>query len=387
MTERFIKRHNCRCHPSLTPIIVRLYVIKMFQRRGLRYMPLIIVAITMYLAFHVQQDIRFMMNKRDLRNDNSSLLSVRTTTELMPFLNNTALEEIFIPNISFPLDIDLENAVKDKIENGIKIPHRPINVIRRRYIYRPPACQFSNTTEDIPLLILVKSSIRNVFLRDAIRETWGKDLGESIKIFFLLGTSTSMRDTIVMESDAYNDIIMGNFVDAYSNNTLKSIMGFNWAVNECSTADMILFIDDDHLPNMHNILSYLHSFDSEQLDDMYCGYRLNKGQVYRGRNRWGILRFTYPYQYWPPYLRGGAYLISQKIAKKFSIAFPYVKLIHVDDSYLGIVSLKLNILPQHDVRFMMDKQEIGTQKRFFVFNDYKKPKEFKKDWKIVTNQI
>ncbi|XP_033726114.1 beta-1,3-galactosyltransferase brn-like [Pecten maximus] len=364
--------------------VMRIFAVKLFQRRSYRYAPLVIVLLTTYLAFHIQQDIRFIINKRDL-NVNMSIPAL-TTTEI-PFFSNTTEEELHIPDIRFPLDIDLEKAVRDKIESDIDIPHRAINGIRHRYVYHPPACEFSNTTEPFTLLILVKSSVRNMFMRDAIRETWGSELDENVKIAFLLGYSPLLRDTIAMENDAYNDIIMENFIDAYSNNTLKTIMGFHWAVNECPTANVILFIDDDHLPHMRNIMSYLRSIRPDQLDDLYCGYRINKGPVTRGgRGRWAIPRTVYSHRYWPPYLRGGAFVVSQKIARKFAIAFPYVRFLHVDDSYLGLVSLKLNILPQHDIRFMMDKKEIATQKQYFVFNDYKKPKDFKEGWETITSQ-
>ncbi|XP_060072686.1 beta-1,3-galactosyltransferase brn-like [Ylistrum balloti] len=366
----------------------------MGMRRRIRYMPLIMVVLTTYLAFHVQQDIRIFINKRYLDTSSSlpelvekteSPLAYEPTTENLVTLPMDT-EEIIKPIIKFPLDVDLEEAVRNKIENDIDIPFKLINVNKQKYIHRPGECHF-NTTSDVTLLILVKSSVRNIFMRNAIRNTWAGNVGKNIKVLFMLGYSPSLKDTIAMEMGAFGDLIMENFIDAYSNNTLKSMMGFNWAVNKCSSANVILFIDDDHFPNLHNILSYLRSLNPDRMDKLYVGYRINKGSVYRNRRSpWRIPWKVYPYNHWPPYLRGGAFLISQKIARQFSVAFPYVKYLHVDDSYLGLVSLKLNIIPQHDARFMMEKDKILTQKHHFAFYDYKTPNDFKKAWEIIKNQ-
>jgi hypothetical protein len=45
------------------------------------------------------------------------------------------------------------------------------------------------------------------------------------------------------------------------------------------------------------------------------------------------------------YLAGGAYFVSMALARKFNLAFPYVKPLHIDDTYLGIVARKLGIRP------------------------------------------
>jgi hypothetical protein len=42
--------------------------------------------------------------------------------------------------------------------------------------------------------------------------------------------------------------------------------------------------------------------------------------------------------YYPSYLAGGAILASIDIVRKFNIAFPYVKHLYIDDTYLGVVA-------------------------------------------------
>jgi hypothetical protein len=55
------------------------------------------------------------------------------------------------------------------------------------------------------------------------------------------------------------------------------------------------------------------------------------------------------------YLAGGAYFVSMALARKFKLAFPYVKPLHIDDAYLGIVARKLGIRPTLN-------QQIGYRK-------------------------
>lgn len=51
----------------------------------------------------------------------------------------------------------------------------------------------------------------------------------------------------------------------------------------------------------------------------------------------------YPFQRYPPYLAGGAIIVSMDVAQKMAAAFPYVKYLVIDDAYLGIVAYKLGI--------------------------------------------
>ncbi|XP_060068499.1 beta-1,3-galactosyltransferase brn-like [Ylistrum balloti] len=238
-------------------------------------------------------------------------------------------------------------------------------------------------TENITLLILVKSSVKNVFLRDAIRNTWGADLSKNIVLRFMLGFSVSHAEQTKLEDETYQDVIVENFVDTYANNTLKTIMGFNWAVNECPTARAILFIDEDHLPRIDNIMDFLRSFNPEQLDSLFCGIQIIMARAIRRKHRWSVPENVYEHKHWPPYLRGGSYVVSQKIAKRFTLAFPFVKYIHIDDSYLGIVALKLGIIPRHDHRFQTNQNQLTKFKKQFVYNDYKNPGVLKNAWKMI----
>ncbi|XP_060084393.1 beta-1,3-galactosyltransferase 1-like [Ylistrum balloti] len=353
-----------------------------------RFIQLIMLTSTLTcIAYLVQNDA-----KTAFRLEDGNYFLVENTTQLPFVTENMTIASNFTdipltphPAIHIQLNIDLKQYVQDKIEKNIDIPAKPINEHSYGYIHRPPKCQFTNTTANITLLVLVKSSVQNVLLRTAIRNTWGSGLSGNTILRFMLGYHKAHVETTKTEDKIHHDVIVEKFVDSYPNNTLKTIMGFNWAVNECPTARVILFLDDDHLPHMGNIMAFLRSLTPDQLDSLFCGYRLDHGLVYKGKHQWALPKKIYPHTHWPPYLRGGAYLVSLKIAKRFSLAFPFVQYLHVDDGYLGIVALKLDIKPQHDYRFQMDKKMLRTNKTYFVYNDYKHTSLLRNDWGVIKN--
>ncbi|XP_077540998.1 UDP-GlcNAc:betaGal beta-1,3-N-acetylglucosaminyltransferase 9-like [Haemaphysalis longicornis] len=89
----------------------------------------------------------------------------------------------------------------------------------------------------ITLLIGVLSSAANFEQRAAIRETWGASaLKIGFKLVFLLGSTTrvGVENRILQEDGIHQDIVQGQFLDAYHNLTCKSMMLLHWAHDYCS---------------------------------------------------------------------------------------------------------------------------------------------------------
>lgn len=287
-----------------------------------------------------------------------------------------------------PMHIDLKTHVRRKIEEGIDIDVIPINAHPFKYIHSPSECDFEPTTDSFNLVFLVKSSVRNFPIRDSIRKTWGNvtDI-KNVKVMFLIAYQETAQADIDKEASLSSDIIQENFIDAYKNNTLKTIMGFNWAVEKCSQSDVLFFVDDDHLVHIRNVMAYLRTFNRIQMKKLYAGFRIEKPEVdRRDGSPWGMSNYDFSHILWPAYLRGGAFVISSEIAHRYVIGFPFVKLLSVDDSYLGIVADKLGILPQHEHRFKMDKLNLTSCPDYFVYNDYKNPQEIKSAWRTISTQ-
>lgn len=244
---------------------------------------------------------------------------------------------------------DIISVVQRKLINSSYIGKSLTVINPHPYIYinNPLRCRFQKS-DGRNVMIIVKSTVRNVRLRQAIRTTWG-NLGSyaSVRLVFTLGYNNSVLQKVVdEEATRYNDIVQENFTDAYLNNTLKTIMSFNWAAQFCKDAEFLLFLDDDFVIDLPKILKYIYAIPPGDAANVFMGYLLDR-PVDRGINsKWYVSWEQYPYEYWPHYLAGGAFIASMQVVMKFSFAFPYIKLIGIDDAWLGIVAKHVQIYPQ-----------------------------------------
>ena len=70
------------------------------------------------------------------------------------------------------------------------------------------------------------------------------------------GTSPApeLNALVADEASLYKDVIVEDFVDAYNNLTIKSIMGLKWAAQYCGNAKYVFKVDDDMFVNTYNLL-------------------------------------------------------------------------------------------------------------------------------------
>ena len=122
--------------------------------------------------------------------------------------------------------------------------------------------------KDIRVVYIVKSALDHFKRREVIRKTWGYEKRFSdvtIKTVFLLGSSetdTELMAKIKEESNKFSDIVQGNFIDSYYNNTIKTMMGLRWAAELCHQARFFAFFDDDYYVSTRNILRFLRLLES-----------------------------------------------------------------------------------------------------------------------------
>ncbi|KAK3102004.1 hypothetical protein FSP39_008042 [Pinctada imbricata] len=255
-----------------------------------------------------------------------------------------SLEEGF----RYPLDVNMTELAERRMRNEI-IKHRIINHHPFHYIYNPKSlCSPGSTFIGLPLLILIKSSVRRYRLREVIRNTWGQKVKSRaiFKMAFLLGFLPSYQYIIDNEHYVHEDIIQENFIDAYWNNTHKTIMAFNWASQYCSHARTVLFLDDDMFVNLDNLENYVSEIDENRSEDLFSGILAERGiPVNDVMSKWFVSIHDYPYDYYPDYLAGSAIFVSMSVVKRFQAVFPYVRYFGIDDVYLGIVANKLDIVP------------------------------------------
>ena len=116
------------------------------------------------------------------------------------------------------------------------------------------------------LLILVKSAAQNTPERRALRKMYAND--EYLKRFhmpiryaFLVATGQfnggELPDSFRAEIEQWRDIVAMDFVESYSNLTVKTLGGMRWAVEKCTKFEFLILIDDDMWLSVKNVIRFL----------------------------------------------------------------------------------------------------------------------------------
>jgi hypothetical protein len=246
----------------------------------------------------------------------------------------------------YPLEISVVELVKAQLE-GKNVINDPINPQNFHYIHNGESiCE-----ESLNLILVVKSTVDNFVNRRVIRETWGHvSQYQSVRIVFLLGHKKDTQGKVDAEALEYGDVVQEDFVDSYSNNTFKTIMGLNWVSKYCSRAKYSFYVDDDVFIIVNNLQKTRKL--AEPQSDVMLGQVLSSSVPYRDNtSKWFVSWEDYPFDSYPKYLGGFAYVMSADVVKKFALAIPYIKPIQIDDTYLGIVAEKLKITLKNQVGF------------------------------------
>ena len=261
----------------------------------------------------------------------------------------------------YPLDIDLKHVI-DKVSRTEDPGVEPINSLRFPYIMN---CEKKCRTDDgdidnVYILFLIKSRLENTHQRQMIRRTWGNEFSIPkviIRRVFLLGVepkNKNVQHQIGLESRDYEDIVQQFFIDSYYNNTIKLLMGFQWATEYCAGAQFLVFLDDDYYVSPHNLVRLISQIPSTAFKNTIVGYIWQNAVPFRIKhNKWYVSLEEYPYSFWPPYPTAGSFIVPMETAKQIHIAAPYVKYIRFDDVYIGIVAWKLKINLKHSDKLLV----------------------------------
>ena len=86
---------------------------------------------------------------------------------------------------------------------------------------------------------------------------WICTIRYTLNLTYLKSYKSRVLLQIQAEATKYKDIVQGDFLDTYFNNTLKSMMGLRWAAEQCPTARFYFFVDDDYYVSTRNVLRFL----------------------------------------------------------------------------------------------------------------------------------
>ncbi|XP_043273368.1 beta-1,3-galactosyltransferase brn [Venturia canescens] len=165
-------------------------------------------------------------------------------------------------NFIYPYHGDIQPFI-EALRHKKKPEVEPINEYNYTFIHNPKDKCVDPDFRTLQFVFLVKSATKNFDRRKGIRNSWGfgkRFFDVPTRLLFLLGTNGgdhNLVEKINEESEKFKDILQADFVDTYYNNTLKTMMGFKWAVEHCTNAKFYMFVDDDIYVSVKNVLRFV----------------------------------------------------------------------------------------------------------------------------------
>lgn len=231
----------------------------------------------------------------------------------------------------------------ERYESGFSVPHEELCLDNGR---------------ELKVLVLITSAPDHQKHRLAVRQTWGHfGVRRDVVLAFMVGRTLNgdTQANLDRENDLYGDIIQANFIDHYSNLTLKTISMFEWVKTYCSESHFVLKTDDDMFINMPLLISFV---DSKSTEQRVLYGRMAKGwkPVRNKKSKYYIDASTYSRTRYPDFLTGPAYLFTSDVVEDIYHKTLDTTFFPLEDVLVtGIVGESLKLRRVGDSRFRNEK--------------------------------
>ncbi len=206
------------------------------------------------------------------------------------------------------------------------------------------------------VLIYIFTSVNSFTKRQKIRDTWAiKSLPNNLNfnLVFIIGDQRDekINKQIKQEQYKYNDLIQGNFIDAYRNLSYKSLITWRWINKKCSHASYVIKLDDDVLLNTFKLNQFIsksnYNLFETNKNSFICWILRASYPLRNSDSKWFASEAEYnhnlyknitsPNSPYPFYCNGpGVIMTTDLISKLYRKAFE-IKLFWIDDVYVGIL--------------------------------------------------
>lgn len=306
--------------------------------------------------------------QRDVR----TLVGTKTSVTLIN-VNNTTTRA----NQNSPIFNETDHSVrKDTCENCFQ--HKFSYVINNEKL-----CSAEDNTS-IDLIVFITSTHSNTRARQVLRDTWlsmaGNNTG-NVRYAFLLGETNNetQRKAILEESAKYHDVIKEDFVDAYRNLTLKTLMAMKWASQFCKHSKFVMKTDDDMYVNINKLLSYIRSLKPSNKHVLYGACW--QGSPHRDvRSKWYVPVHLYPHKAYPKFCSGTGYFTSARTSSSIYNISQNVPFFYLEDVYVGLCVRALGGTTQNVRGFFDGKKKGCINRNSLTIHEYS-PAELEQSWK------
>ena len=189
-------------------------------------------------------------------------------------------------------------------------------------INNPAACK----GERVDLFIYVHSDPEFCTRRQLIRNTWGSIAsykGVTLKVMFVIGYRNDevLQMRLVKENAMFGDLIQGSFIDNYANIRHKDVLGLKWVAEHCGNSRYTMKLDDDIFVNFYKLASFLRdTMSGFHHQTIACpDMRLADVPPRNPASKWYLEPRDYPYDVYPPYCSGMAYVMRSSMAAQIYI--------------------------------------------------------------------
>lgn len=204
----------------------------------------------------------------------------------------------------------------------------------------------ANVTVQIPYLLIVVCSYHEHYtFRQAIRQAWGNIQKPGIMLIFLIGKHREKYWNwfVKHENSIYGDILQLNITESYANLSRKILCGISWVLNRLPEITYFMKVDDDVYINIPYLLEIL---QTNLIDNDHILGALNVNALVNRnmRDSWGVSYQNYPYSHYPPYVSGGAYVMTLVAARTILDVAAYYPIVQIEDAYItGILAKAANV--------------------------------------------
>lgn len=236
----------------------------------------------------------------------------------------------------------------------------------------PNKCGGAERSQDIFLLLVIKTIPANYDRREGLRKTWAKERlhnGVWIRRVFVAGTTNEgfqkkrLNTILELEQTEYNDILQWDFEDSLYNLTLKQILILQWIDKKCPNVQYILNGDDDVLANTGKMVEYLQGLQEQNVSNhLFTGHVIFNAYPIRST----LSKYYVPPQVhdgkYPPYCSGAGFLLSGYTAAAIFNASHTISLLPIDDVYIGMCLEKAGLKPKPHIAILDTVVNIPSKK-------------------------
>ena len=236
-----------------------------------------------------------------------------------------------------------------------------LSMLLRRQVVVTSVCDGDDSSEvdAADVVVFVTSAISNKPQRDAVRNTWAKnirfrsDLRASVRVLFIVGGSALDDITyqeLKREESIHRDVIIGNFIDSYQNLTLKTLLALHWTQTFCRSAQFVVKTDDDTFVNvrvLNDVIAELRNDTEIKL----VGARTERAVVMR-KGKWKLSDSVYHSKYFPPYCAGAIYIMRSDVIPFLLKSSRNMSCLPFEDVYVtGVLASAAGVTCHGDTRF------------------------------------